>query len=116
MAEITKYNVYLNESQNSKLNLIANAQGKDHEEIINNSVYSYLLIADPFAEEKEPPQDQTEIMFYISDEEAAQLDDLLELQGLNDFDADDYAKALLLAAIHPEKRPQEIIEAIRSER
>lgn len=48
MAEITKYNVYLNENQQQKLNLLAMATGREPEQIINEAVYSYLLIVDPF--------------------------------------------------------------------
>ena len=116
MAEITKYNVYLNENQQRKLDLLAFSTGKSHEELINNAVYGYLAIVDPQADDTEPPQDLTEILFYISDAEAAELDDLLRLQGLADLNADEYAKLLLLNDIHPEQGTRAIIDAIRKER
>ncbi len=116
MAEITKYNVYLNEYQQSKLNLLAATTGRDPEEIINNSVYGYLAIVDPLAEDTEPAQDQTEILFTISETDAAALDDLLQLQGLAALNADEYAKLLLLNDIHPEQGTRAIIDAIRKER
>lgn len=114
MAEITKYNVYLNESQQRKLDLLAFTTGKSPEEIVNNSVYGYLAIVDPLAEDTEPPQDMTEILFTISDTDAAALDDLIQLQGLN-LDADEYAKLLLLNDIHPERGTKAIIEEIKQE-
>ena len=49
MAEITKYNVYLNEKQVHKLVLLAAHLGKTPEEVINDTVYSYLAIVDPYA-------------------------------------------------------------------
>lgn len=97
MAEITKYSVYLNEQQEYKLRLLSATTGRDPEQIINESLYSYLLIADPFAEDKEPPQNQTEILFYIPDDKAATLDKLAQLEGI--ADRDEYAKQLLLLHI-----------------
>ena len=116
MAEITKYSVYLNEHQQHKLDLLAATTGKDPEEIINNAVYSYLLIVDPLAEDTDPPQDQTEILFTISDTEAGRLYDLIQEQGQGDLTADDYTKLLLLQDLHPEQDTATILEAIRQER
>lgn len=116
---ITKYDVYLNEQEQHKLETLARITGKSSEEIINNLVYGRLQVLDVFFEDphegEEPPQDQTEIFFYISDEEARELNDFCVKHGLNDFTIDECVKALLLATLHPERAPG-IIEAIRSER
>ena len=53
MNKIIKYNVYLNERQDRKLKLLAGTRGKEPEEIINNAVYGYLAIVDPFAEDED---------------------------------------------------------------
>ena len=92
---IEKYNIYLNEQQQDKLNLLAATTGRSQEEILNNAAYSYLLIADPLADETEPPAGQHEILFYITDEEAQQI---MSANGLQDYDdIDDHARRLLLA-------------------
>lgn len=100
MADITKLNLYLSEQQYQKLSLLAESLNKEPEEVANNAVYGYLAIADPFVEEHEPPQDMTEIMFDITDAEAAEIEKRLEQQGLDDFDLDSYAKYLLLRDLH----------------
>lgn len=115
MAEITKYNVYLNEHQQHKIDLLAFTKGCEPEEIVNNAIYSYLAIVDPLAEDKEPPEDQTEILFYISDADAAALDDLRQLHGISYLDNDEYAKLLLLTDLHPEQKQREVeAEIIKS--
>ena len=53
MAEITKYNVYLSEQQAHKVDLLSMTTGREPEEIINDAVYGYLAIADPFAEDSD---------------------------------------------------------------
>lgn len=98
MAEITKYNVYLSEQQEHRLQLLSTTTGRDPEQIVNEAVYSYLAIVDPFAtDDTEPPEDQTEILFTIPDDKAAQLDDLCSLEGVSD--RDEYARQLLLLHI-----------------
>ena len=94
MAKITKYNVYLNENQNSKLNMLAATTGRAPEELVNNAVYSYLAIVNPFAEDKEPPESVHEILFEIPEETAKKIMNTLHLEDYDDLD--EYAKALLL--------------------
>lgn len=53
MQKITKLNLYLSEYQYPKLCLVADSLGKTPEEVANESVYSYLSIVDPFAEDEE---------------------------------------------------------------
>ena len=97
MAEITKYNVYLNENQTRKLNMLAATTGREPEEVINDAVYGYLAIADPFAEEREPEEGMHEILFEIPEEAADQIMAFIPLEGYDDLD--EYAKALLLGLL-----------------
>lgn len=103
MAEIIKYNVYLNEQQARKAEMLAAAKGYELEEIINNAVYGYLAIADPLAEDKEPPQNQHEILFYISEDDAQQLMNAIGTDNYDDLD--DYAKSVLLHVMHSAAKP-----------
>lgn len=102
MADITKLDLYLSEYQYEKLCIIAKSLNKEPEEVANNAVYGYLAITDPIAEDgdHEPPQDMTEVLFYISDEEACEIEKRLAQLGLDDFDLDSYAKYLLLKDLH----------------
>lgn len=50
---ITKLDLYLNEYQYEKLCLVAESLNKTPEEVANESVYSYLAIVDPFAEDED---------------------------------------------------------------
>ena len=108
MADVTKLNLYLSELQYQKLCLLADSLNKDPEEVANNAVYSYLAIADPFTdnEDREPPQDTTEILFYISDAEAREIEKRLNTQNMDDLDT--YAKYLLLKDLYsPSKKEVE---------
>lgn len=49
MANITKLNLYLSETQYQKLCLVAESHNKTPEEVANNAVYGYLSIVDPYA-------------------------------------------------------------------
>lgn len=53
MRKIIKLNVYLNEYQYAKLCNVAASLGKEPEEVANESVYSYLAIVDPAAEDED---------------------------------------------------------------
>ena len=64
MSKITKYSVYLSEQQARKVALLATTLGKEPEEVVNDAVYGYLAIATPSVEDREPPEDQHEILFY----------------------------------------------------
>lgn len=96
MADITKLNLYLSEIQYQKLCLLADTLGRDPEEVANDAVYSYLAIADPFADDddRELEENQHEILFYIPDEAADQLLDHIQSEDYDDLD--EYAKKLLL--------------------
>ena len=100
MGSITKLNLYLSELQYQKLCLLAKSLNKEPEEVANDAVYGYLATADPFADDddREPPQDTTEILFYISDAEAAEIEKRLNLHSPDDLDA--YAKYLLLKDLY----------------
>ena len=100
MANITKLNLYLSESQYQKLCLLANTLGRDPEEVANDAVYGYLAITDPFVanDDQEPAEDQHEILFYIPDEAAEQLMDLMQSENYDDLD--EYSKYLLLKELH----------------
>ena len=50
---ITKYNVYLSEYQDHKVKVLAMQKGVEPEEIVNNAVYGYLAIVDPYAVDDE---------------------------------------------------------------
>lgn len=97
MAEITKYNVYLNENQTRKLNMLAATTGREPEEVINDAVYGYLAIVDPFAEEREPEEGMHEILFDIPEEAADHMMSVLQLEDYDDLDK--YAKSLLMSRI-----------------
>lgn len=102
MAEITKYNVYLSEQQAHKVDLLSMTTGREPEEIVNNAVYGYLSIADPYAEEREPVAGTHEILFEIPEEAANQLMEFIPLEGYDELD--EYAKDLLLGLLdqqHP---------------
>ena len=96
MADITKLNLYLSESQYQKLCLLADTLGRDPEEVANDAVYGYLAITDPFADDddREPEENQHEILFYIPDEAAEQLLDHIQSEDYDDLD--EYAKKLLM--------------------
>lgn len=94
MAEITKYNVYLNETQAKKVELLAATTDREPEEVVNDAVYGYLAIADPFAEDREPAEGMHEILFEIPEEAADQIMAFIPLEGYDDLD--EYAKALLM--------------------
>ena len=94
MAEITKLNLYLNEKQYRRLCLVADLRNISPEEAANNAVYGYLLITDPFAEDREPPEGMHEILFDIPEKAAELLKDRLQLEDYDDLD--EYAKALLM--------------------
>ena len=100
MAGVTKLNLYLTDLQYQKLCLLAHSLNKDPEEVANNAVYSYLAIADPFAdnEDREPPQGTTEVLFYISDAEAREIEKRLDLQDPDNLD--EYAKYLFLKELY----------------
>lgn len=94
MSNITKLNLYLSKSQYQKLCLLADTLGRDPEEVANNAVYGYLAIADPFAEDREPPEGEHEILFNIPEEAAEQLMNSIALEDYDELD--EYARALLL--------------------
>ena len=95
MAEITKYNVDLNETQAKKVELLAATTDREPEEVVNDAVYGYLAIADPFAEDREPTEGMHEILFEIPDAAADQIMAFIPLEGYDDLD--EYAKALLMS-------------------
>ena len=97
MANITKLNLYLSEEQYRKLCLAAEVKGISPEEVANNAVYGYLAIADPFAEDREPPEGVHEILFDIPEEAAERLMNRLQLEDYDDLD--EYAKSLLLGRL-----------------
>lgn len=99
MAEITKFNLYLSENQTRKLNLLSQTSGKSPEEIANEAVYSYLAIAEPFAEDNEPSEDQHEIMFCIPDAIANKMMNTLKLEDYDDLD--EYIKTQVIAYFSP---------------
>lgn len=94
MADITKLNLYLNEKQYRKLCLVAETENISPEEVANNAVYGYLAIVDPFAEDREPPKGEHEILFTIPEEVAEQLMDHIPLEDYDELD--EYAKELLM--------------------
>lgn len=100
MANITKLNLYLSESQYQKLCLLANSLGREPEEVANDAVYGYLAITSPFEvnDDWEPPEDQHEILFYIPEEAAEQLMDFMQSDNYDDLD--EYSKYLLLRELH----------------
>ena len=99
MAEITKYNVYLSEQQARKVDLLAATTGREPEEVVNEAVYSYLVITDPFAEDREPPEAQHEVLFYIPD---ALADNMMHTLQLEDYDSlDEYIKSQVMAYFTP---------------
>lgn len=100
MANIEKLNLYLSEAQYRKLCLLANSLGREPEEVANDAVYGYLAITDPFAanDDQEPTEDQHEILFYIPDEAAKQLMDLIKSDDYDDLD--EYSKYLLLRELY----------------
>ena len=104
MADITKYNVYLSEQQAHKVDLLSMTTGRDPEEIVNDAVYGYLAIADPFAEDMEPPEDQHEILFHIPD---AVADNMMRTLQLEDYDSlDDYIRSQVMAYFTPKQKTQ----------
>lgn len=108
MANITKLNLYLSESQYQKLCLLANTLGREPEEVANDAVYGYLAINSPFEvnDDWESAEDQHEILFYIPEEAAEQLMDLMKSDNYDDLD--EYSKNLLLRELHTlsEKKKQ----------
>ena len=108
MAEITKFNIYLNERQARKVDLLSMTTGREPEEIVNNAVYGYLAIADPFAEEKEPPEDQHEIMFCIPDKVAENMMEALQLDNYDDLD--EYIKSQVISSFSPQQKTQEELD------
>ena len=60
-------------------------------------MYGYLAIADPFAEDREPPEGVHEILFDIPEEAAERLMNRLQLEDYDDLD--EYAKSLLLGRL-----------------
>ena len=94
MVNITKLNLYLSEEQYRKLCLVAEVREVSPEEVANDAVYGYLAIADPFAEDREPPEEVHEILFDIPEEAAERLMNRLQLEDYEDLD--EYAKSLLL--------------------
>lgn len=108
MANITKLNLYLSETQYQKLCMLANALGREPEEVANDAVYGYLAITSPFEvnDDREPAEDQHEILFYIPEEAAEQLMELMKSDNYDDLD--EYSKYLLLRELHTlsEKKKQ----------
>ena len=104
MSNITKLNLYLSESQYKKLCLLANTLGREPEEVANDAVYGYLAITNPFEvnDDREPAEDQHEILFYIPEEAAEQLMDLMQSDNYDDLD--EYSKYLLLRELHSLKK------------
>ena len=100
MSKITKYSVYLSEQQARKVALLATTLGKEPEEVVNDAVYGYLAIATPFVEDREPPEDQHEILFYVPDEVADHMMDLLQLEDYDDLD--EYIRAQVVASFSPQ--------------
>ncbi|MBR3142021.1 MAG: hypothetical protein IKF09_02605 [Clostridiales bacterium] len=104
MAEITKYNVYLSEQQAHKVDLLSMTTGREPEEIINDAVYGYLAIADPFAEDSEPEEGMHEILFEIPDEVA---EEIMRTMHLEDYDnLDEYIKAEVVHSFTPRQKTQ----------
>ena len=101
MPNITKYNVYLSEQQARKVDLLSMTTGREPEQVVNEAVYGYLAIADPFAEEREPEEGLHEIRFEIPEEAADQIMSFIPLEGYDDLD--EYAKALLLGLLGPQR-------------
>lgn len=100
MAEITKYNVYLNEQQARKVDIIAATTGREPEEVVNDAVYGYIAIADPFVEDREPESGMHEILFEISEEAA---DKIMKVLHLEDYDElDEYIKTQVMDYFSPQ--------------
>jgi hypothetical protein len=105
MGEITKYNVYLSEQQAHKVELLSMTTGREPEEIVNNAVYGYLAIADPFAEDREPPEGTHEVMFDIPDEVAEQIMETMQLENYDDLD--EFIRSQVIGLFSPRQKTQE---------